>query len=104
MAVLCFAKAGITAQKLRYLDVLLIAPWTIGVGPGTLRSVWRDEVSPKMPARTARTAVAIANDLFENVTDVIRDAARIPPDRVLRPEDIRAASQYGIEELFENGD
>lgn len=150
---LTLATAGITAQKLRHLDLLLIAPWSIEVGPGTeipidrtnvfipnpisflaqkllihskrpankkaqdilyihdtlqlfglsletLRSVWRNEVCPKIPARTAKTVVKIANDLFENVTDVIRDAALIPPDRVLQPEDIRAASQYGIEELF----
>lgn len=147
------AKAGITAQKLRHLDVLLIAPWNIRVEPEigiplertdvlvlnpvsfmvqkllihskrpvnkkaqdilyihdtlqlfgasleTLRSVWEDEVRPKMAARTARTALTIAKEMFENVTDVIRDAARIPPDRVLQPEDIRVASQYGIEELF----
>ena len=27
------SKAGITAQKLRHLDLLLIAPWTVHVGP-----------------------------------------------------------------------
>jgi hypothetical protein len=26
-------KAGITAQKLRYLDLLLVSPWTVMVGP-----------------------------------------------------------------------
>jgi hypothetical protein len=29
------ARAGITAQKLRHLDVLLVAPWTVHVGHGT---------------------------------------------------------------------
>jgi len=28
------SKAGITAQKLRYLDLLLVRPWTVRVGPG----------------------------------------------------------------------
>jgi hypothetical protein len=27
------AKAGITAQKLRYLDLLLVSPWDVTVGP-----------------------------------------------------------------------
>jgi hypothetical protein len=150
---LTLAKAGITAQKLRYLDVLLIAPWTIALGPeteiavrqtnvrvpnpvsfmlqkllihskrpahkkaqdvlyihdtlqlfgaslDTLSTVWRDEVKPKMPARTVRSAMTIAEELFKEVTDVTRDAARIPPDRVIQPDDIRAASQYGLAELF----
>lgn len=153
---LTMAKAGITAQKLRHLDILLIAPWSITLEPEmgisinrtdvlvsnpvsftiqkllihsrrptnkkaqdilyihdtlqlfgssleTLRGVWEDEVRPNMPARTAKTAMTIAQELFENVTDVIRDAARIPADRVLKPEDVRAACQYGIEELFANG-
>ena len=151
---LTMEKAGITAQKLRHLDLLLIAPWKINIGPENgipvdqpvealvpnpvsfmvqkflihgrrdankkaqdvlyihdtlelfggsldqLRTVWEDEVRPKMPARTARTAMTTAAQLFENVTDVIRDAARIPQDRRLQPENILAASQYGLEEVF----
>lgn len=147
------AKAGITAQKLRHLDVLLIAPWSITLGPDTdipldrtnvlvpnpisfmvqkllihskrpaskkaqdilyihdtlqlfgasldqLQTVWRDEVRPKMPARTTKSAMTIAKEVFNDMNDSIRDAARIPADRSLRPEDIRAASQYGLDELF----
>ena len=29
------ARAGITAQKLRYLDVLLVAPWSVRIGHGS---------------------------------------------------------------------
>jgi len=29
------SKAGITAQKLRYLDMLLEAPWSVRIGPET---------------------------------------------------------------------
>ena len=151
---LTMEKAGITAQKLRHLDLLLIAPWKINIGPENgipvdqpvealvpnpvsfmvqkflihgrrdankkaqdvlyihdtlelfggsldqLRTVWEDEVRPKIPARTARTAMTTATQLFENVTDVIRDAARIPQDRRLQPENILAASKYGLEEVF----
>lgn len=151
---LTVAKAGITAQKLRYLDLLLIAPWSISVGPDNgvpldrpvdilvpnpvsfmiqkflihsrrdahkkaqdvlyihdtlqlfggslekLSTVWEDEVRPNMPARTVRTAMTIAKELFENVTNVIRESSRIPQDRTLQPENIRAASEYGLEEVF----
>lgn len=139
---------------MRHLDLLLIAPWKINIGPENgipvdqpvdalvpnpvsfmvqkflihgrrdankkaqdvlyihdtlelfggsldqLRTVWEDLVRPKMPARTARTAMTTATQLFENVTDVIRDAARIPQDRRLQPENILAASKYGLEEVF----
>jgi hypothetical protein len=151
---LTMAKAGITAQKLRYLEVLLIAPWSIKLTSNTdvptnqpidllvpnavsfmiqkflihsrrdvhkraqdvlyihdtlqlfgaslenLRTVWEDEVRPKMPARTVKAAMTLANELFENVTDVIRESSRIPQDRTLQPENIRAAIQYGLEEVF----
>ena len=151
---LTMAKAGITAQKLRHLELLLIAPWKIGIVPQNgvpvdqpvnilvpnpvsfmvqkflihnrrdatkkaqdvlyihdtlelfggslekLRTVWEEEVRPRMSARTAKTAMTTAINLFENVTDVIRDAARIPQDRTPRPENIRAARQYGLEEVF----
>jgi hypothetical protein len=151
---LTMAKAGITAQKLRHLDLLLIAPWKINIVPENgvpvgqpvdilvpnpvsfmvqkflihgqryahkkaqdvlyihdtlelfgaslekLRTVWEDEVRLKMPARTAKTAMTISAQLFKNVTDVIRDAARIPQDRRLQPENILAASKYGLEEVF----
>jgi hypothetical protein len=57
-----------------------------GASLGKLKSVWEDEVRPKMPAKTAKRAIVIASELFENVTDVIREAARIPQDRRLQPE------------------
>ncbi len=148
------SKAGITAQKLRHLDLLLEAPWKVRIGPetkvpiehpvdllvpnpvsfivqkllihkhrdaekkaqdilyihdtlelfgaslGQLRTVWKDEVRPKMPARTANRAMAIAAELFNRVTDVIREAARIPQDRRLQPENVRAVTKYGLEEVL----
>jgi hypothetical protein len=148
------SKAGITAQKLRHLDLLLEGPWKVRVGPetkapierpvdlvvpnpvsfivqkllihkrrdadkkaqdvlyihdtlelfgsslGKLRTVWEDEVRTKMPKPTAKRAIAVATELFENVTDVIRGAARIPQDRRLQPENVRAATHYGLEEIF----
>lgn len=71
-----------------------------GASLGKLRTVWDDDVRPRMPARTATRAMETATALFENVTDVIREAARIPQDRRLQPENIRAATHYGLEEVF----
>jgi hypothetical protein len=149
-----FLKAGINARKLRHLDLLLVAPWSVQIGPGgaialdasvdvlvpnpvsfivqkvlihderkagkkpqdvlyihdtlelfggaldELRSIWNDRVRPTMPARTARRAEDAARALFARVTDPIRDAARIPQDRTLQPEILRAACAYGISEIF----
>jgi len=49
--------------------------------------LWIDAVRPSMPTRTARRAKTIARDLFAEVTDTIREAARIPQDRRLAPFD-----------------
>jgi len=38
--------------------------------------------------------------MFEQVTDTIREAARIPPDRRLVPGVLRAACDYGIDSLL----
>jgi len=147
-------KAGITAQKLRHLDLLLEVPWLVriqveampitrsvdllvpnpvsfvvqkllihkrrdaqkkaqdvlyihdtlelfGASLGQLRTVWKDEVRPRIPARTANRATAIAGELFKGVTDVIREAARIPQDRRLQPEGVRATIQHGLKEVFD---
>jgi hypothetical protein len=148
------SKAGITAQKLRHLELLLAAPWKVQVGPENrvpieravdlvvpnpvsfivqkllihkhrdagkkaqdvlyihdtlelfgasldqLRTVWEGEVRSKMLPKTSKGALATASELFENVTDTIRNAARIPQDRNLQPENLRAAIQYGLNEVL----
>jgi hypothetical protein len=148
------SKAGITAQKLRYLDVLLVEPWSVRVGPqrqiptaadvdllvpnptsfvvqkllihsarpshkkaqdvlyihdtlelfggslGELRRLWGDEVRPGIAREWARRAEALARQLSAEVTDTIRDAARIPQDRTLSPENVRRALEYGLGEIL----
>ena len=74
-----------------------------GASLDKLHKVWEGEVRPTMSPKTARRALATASELFENVTDTIRNAARIPQDRTLQPENLRAATQYGLEELFRGG-
>lgn len=148
------SKAGITAQKLRHVDLLLTVPWTVHVGPKNevpvktpvnllianpvsfvvqkllihkyrkgdkkaqdvlyihdtlelfgasldqLRAVWTNDVRPGMPPKTAKTATTIATELFREVTDTIREAARIPQDRQLTPEGVRAVCEYGLSEIL----
>jgi predicted methyltransferase len=65
-----------------------------------LREIWKEEVVPSMPARTAKRAAALAADLFAAVTDTIRDAARMPQDRRLTPEHLRLACQQGLAEIL----
>ena len=74
-----------------------------GASLDKLRTLWEDEVKPKMLPKTAERAFATASELFENVTDTIRNAARIPQDRNLQPENLRAAIQYGLNEVFGPG-
>jgi hypothetical protein len=146
------SKAGITAQKLRYVDLLLVSSWEVKVGFGIraemivrvpnpasfiiqrllihsersatkkaqdvlyihdtlelfgaslqeLRRLWVEAVRPAMPAKTARRAITTATTVFETVTDVIREAARIPQDRRPAPEHIRMACQYGLGEILKS--
>jgi hypothetical protein len=146
-------KAGITAQKLRYLDLLLVQPWSVRLGAwemltalnvdlflpnptsfivqkllihsdrpphkkaqdllyihdslelfggslGELRRLWFDDVRPHMAAKTAKKAEAIARNIFGGVTDTIREAARIPQDRRLDPENVQRACEYGLGEML----
>lgn len=148
------SKAGITAQKMRHLELLLVSPWSVRVGPereiataadvelfvpnptsfivqkllihsdrprhkkaqdilyihdslelfggslGELHRLWVQEVRPAMSPKTARKAEAIAQQLFAAVTDTIREAARIPQDRRLVPEDVQRACRYGLAEIL----
>lgn len=90
-------KAGKKAQDLLYIhDTLEL----FGGALDDLRSIWNERVRPTLPTRTAKRAEAAARALFERVTDPIRDAARIPQDRTLQPEVLRAACAYGISEIF----
>jgi hypothetical protein len=150
---LTISKAGITAQKLRHLDLLFNSPWLVRVRIETipvagaidlvvpnpvsfivqkllihkhrnddkkaqdilyihdtlelfsasldkLRAVWEAEVRRTMLPKTATRSLVTASILFENVTDTIRNATRIPLDRNLQPENLRAAVQYGLNEVF----
>lgn len=147
-------KAGVTAQKLRHLDMLLVSPWfvqltrDIGVpvqAPAgvmlanpvsfiaqklliqkhrqpdkkaqdalyihdtlelfggelpALKALWQQEIRPTLPDKTARTVETLRREQFGAVTDIIRNAARIPQDRMLRPDRVQALCEYGLGEIF----
>jgi Nucleotidyltransferase len=146
---------GITAQKMRHLELLLVSPWSVrirrekelpiaaadvelfvpnatsfiaqkllihsdrpprkraqdilyihdtlelfGGSLGDLRRLWADEIRPRVAAKTARRAETIAQELFAEVTDTIRETARIPQDRRLTPENVQRACEYGLGEIL----
>lgn len=150
-------KAGVTAQKLRYVDLLLVEPFVVRLGAPLgipleppadvllanpvsfvaqkllihrerslakksqdvlyihdtlelftahledLREIWSDGVRPALPSKTARTVERLATERFREVDDVIRSAARIPQDRALSPQRVRAACAEGLEAIFGEG-
>jgi len=150
-------KAGVTAQKLRYIDLLLVQPFAVRLGASlgipleppadvllanpvsfiaqkllihkergsqkksqdmlyihdtlelfaahleNLREIWCEDVRPALPAKTAQTVERLATERFAEVNDVIRSAARIPQDRTLRPQQVRAACAHGLKAIFGEG-
>lgn len=147
-------KAGVTAQKLRHLEILLIKTWPVALGADvgmplrepteltlpnpvsfiahklliqkqrspakraqdalyihdtlelfggeleTLRSVWRDDVRPELPAGRALEVEELCHLHFAAVTDVIRNAVRVPIGRDLRPDRMQQACEYGLDLIF----
>jgi hypothetical protein len=88
---------GKKAQDVLYIhDTLEL----FGASLAELQRLWIDKIRPAMPAKTARRVHTIARDLFAEVTDTIREAARIPQDRRLTPENIRRACEYGLGEIL----
>ena len=73
-----------------------------GASLDEMQRLWIDAVRPTMPAKTARRVEVIARDLFAQVTDTIREAARIPQDRRLAPENVQRACEYGLGEILAN--
>ena len=144
------SKAGISAQKIRYLDILLVDPWTIGLGQeegfpiagrmdvqvvnplcfmvqkfliqqyrpagkkaqdvlyifdtielfGALldefNQHWHQRVEPELGS-LADDVRKISIQTFSNVTDMVRNAARISAERNLSPEQIQATCRRAFE-------
>lgn len=151
------ARAGITAQKVRHLEILLTAPWNVNLNSSseisvdppseiqianavsfvvhkllihrdrkpdkrpqdilyvhdtlelfggeleTLRKLWVEDVRPVMVPRSVEVFRRLRADVFASVTDTIREAARIPQDRRLVPEEVRRVCELGLDEIFGGG-
>lgn len=151
------AKAGVTAQKLRHLDVLLQSPWLVGLGTsvdvplalptevmlpnpvsfiaqkllirkyrlpdkqaqdalyihdtldlfaghlGELKEIWAEKIRPKLHPKTAGEVECLHREQFGAVSDVIRNAARIPQDRIIPPARMQALCAAALEEIFGTG-
>lgn len=147
------SRAGITAQRLRYLELLFIQPWRVTLGTDwgvdaplavripnpvtfivqkllihdqraankqpqdllyihdtlelfaaeldSLGALWRDAVAPAMNPAWVRKVARLRDALFGTTNDRIRDAARIPQDRELDPERMRAMCLAALGETLE---
>jgi hypothetical protein len=145
--------AGITAQRLRYLEVLLHTPWEVtleadwGVKePRELRipnpvsfivqkllihdrrprekkaqdllyihdtlelfaeeldnlaALWRDDVRHTMHENWIRELERTRDRVFGTLNDTLRDAAQMPQDRELDPEQMRAMCFAALGEMLE---
>jgi hypothetical protein len=65
-----------------------------------LGTLWRNIVAPSLQLRAIRTLSRASEVLFGELSDDIRRAAEILPERVLSPEAIRAACHYGFTQVF----
>lgn len=145
--------AGISAQKLRHLEVLLHEPWVVNVPAADsgiskaiqdlripnpvsfivqkvlirdlrakekrsqdvlyihdafeLFAASMDELTPlweslkrSLTGKQRLSVKTAAKEMFEEITDTLREAAAIPSDRRPQPEDMLKLCQYGFGELF----
>jgi len=146
--------AGVTAQKLRYLEVLLIAPWSVpltfgglagqlparinianpvsyivqkllvsgkrkpgerakdvlyihdtfeifGAALSELRQVWTDRVQPALGRRTEAKLKQARRRVFGEVTDTVRDAARMATGRQLSVEALLEVCEAGLTSIVD---
>ncbi|MBC3873314.1 hypothetical protein H8K55_06935 [Undibacterium sp. LX15W] len=61
---------------------------------------WERRVSPDLSKKLKDTVLKLSESTFSNVNDVIRDAARIPQNRKLLPEQIQQTCQLAFEIIF----
>lgn len=148
--------AGISAQKIRHLDILLVDTWVISLDPqhgfplplsidvqvanplcfivqkfliqkdrtaakkaqdvlyiydtielfGALldefQETWKSRISPALGERLSDNVLTLSRSTFSNINDVIRDAARIPQNRKLLPEQIQQTCQLAFELILDD--
>lgn len=146
-------QAGISAQKIRHLDVLLVDPWIISLGGqegiplpnrmdvfvanplcfmvqklliqqyrpahkkaqdilyiydtielfgallGEFNANWNACIAPTL-GHLSEKVKRVSAETFAGVNDMIRDAARIPADRELSPQEIQATCSYAFGQML----
>ena len=65
-----------------------------------MRDLSRCIVAPQLPPRPTNKLSKAAANLFGELSDDIRRAAEISPERALSPEKIREACHYGFDRVF----
>lgn len=146
--------AGVVSQQLRHLEILLLEPWTVTIGPEDgfpvvcerlvrianpasflahkiliqskrtqrkfakdilylhdtleifgariqqIREEWIEKIRPVMHARQCRKVQNAAAELFGEVSDAIREAARMGGARNLSPAGVRERCHFGLHRIF----
>lgn len=147
-------RAGVTAQKLRHLELLLLQPWPIKIGADqgvplprpfevlvanptafivqklliqkqrppvkqaqdvlyihdtielfggalpALAALWKNSLAPSLGAKAAKRVSDGADTTFLSVTDVLREAVRIPQDRKLTPGRVAATCHLALNQVL----
>lgn len=146
--------AGVVTQRLRYLEVLLAAPWSVDLDPSSefplpgrlavqvanptaflahkilihrrrpstksakdilyihdtletfgarldeLHREWEEHVRPSLHERAVGRVERGVGELFREINDPVREAARIAEERRITPEAIREACYFGLERIL----
>jgi hypothetical protein len=61
---------------------------------------WEKVVAPSLDNGAVKTVVQECAESFKTVSDAIRDAASIPQDRRVDPEELRATCQYAFQQIL----
>ncbi len=75
---------------------------TFGAQLEELKTEWNRKVKRRVHAKSVRKIERAAADLFGEVTDEIREAARIDATRNLSPEAVRERCSFGLRQIFSN--
>jgi len=75
---------------------------TFGAQLEELKAEWNRKVKRRVHAKSFRKIERAAADLFSEVTDEIREAARIDATRNLSPEAVRERCNFGLRQIFGN--
>ena len=88
--------------KKRAQDILYIFD-TLNLFGGQIEAfqrMWNEVIGPAL-GRSRDDVIKLSESTFSTVTDDFREAAKIPPDRTLTPDEIQSVCKYGFELIIE---